>query len=149
MAMALEEMTSKNQRQRFMMIGGAVGGMIVFIATGMFGDVVKLVLGAAVGTAVALVAWAYMAKASRAQRAAELSELTKADLEAQARRLRVESPTTKTKAELAEAIVAKSDDTDSTGDLMIETVGAVQNKLERTVEHAREKLAEHRSNGSR
>lgn len=147
--MAIEELSSRNQRQRFMMIGGSVGAAIAFIATGMFGDVIKLIIGAALGMAIAMVIWAYVAEASRDRRAAELQQLTKADLEQQARRLNVESPTSKTKAELADAIAAKAETRDSTGDLMIETVGMVQHKMGETVDHAREKLAEHRGNDSR
>lgn len=144
------EMSLRMQRKRFMMVGGAIGATFVFIATGMLGDIIKVAIGGLVGLVLGSVAWAFMAKSRRQQLAADLQGLRKADLEEEARRLAVERPTSMTKAELAEAIAARSGRTDPTGELLIETVGAVGHRVQETVEHTRERLADHRgSNGSK
>ena len=138
--MSMAEMTSKNQRQRFMMVGGSIGAILAFVATGMIEDVFKLIIGAALGVAIAMMVWAFVARTARERAAEDMLDLTKAELERRAKRANVSNTSSMTKAELAEAIVAKSDDTDPAGELMIETVGAVRDKVGETMGQAKEKL---------
>ena len=145
------ETSLRMQRKRFMMVGGATGAIFVFIATGILGDIIKVAIGGLVGLVLGSVAWAFMARSRREQLATQLQTLRKAELEEEARRLAVENAASMTKAELAEAIAARAGRTDSTGELMIETVGVIGQRVHETVEHTRDRLAEHRSssNGSK
>lgn len=148
--MGVEELGLRLQRKRFMMIGGATGAIFVFIATGLLGDIIKVAIGGLVGLGFGAIAWAFGARSRREQLAEDLQRQRKADLEEEARRLGVEHTASMTKAELAEAIADRADRADSTGELMIETVGALGQRVTETVEHTRERLAKNRGgNGSR
>jgi hypothetical protein len=141
-------MSLRMQRKRFMMVGGAIGAIFVFIATGMLGDIIKVAIGGLVGIVLGSVAWAFVARSRREQVAVDLRSLRKAELEDEARRFGIEHPTSMTKAQLAEAIAARVERTDPTGELLIETVGAVGARVQETVESTRERLADRNGNGN-
>lgn len=147
--MVAEMRQLKVRRQRLVTAGALTGGVIAFIWAGMLDDLFKLALGAGAGALIGVLVWAQLARSRRRLQADELQDLPKADLQQRARRLDVASPLSKTKSELAEAIAAKDQHAGSTGDVLIEAVGAVHDKLGEAAVAVKGRLVSHHNGSSK
>jgi hypothetical protein len=116
-------------RRRMTTMGAVFGGAITFIAVGIVDELIKIALGAAIGAGIGLFFWAQVARAKKERRAVDLESLSKNDLMTMAENAGVEGRSSMTKAQLVEAIAARTSVPDDTGARVIDLVEGTEEKL--------------------
>ena len=123
------------QRKRMATMGALAGGALTFLFVGIFDELIKIGAGAILGGVIGVIAWARSLRHQRGRQAMDLTVRTRAQLEAEARRLGIQGRSGMNKEELAAAIAARrqADQVDPSGELLVETLDVVSSKFDRTV----------------